>query len=99
MATESLTYDVAKEGEKIAQVLPKSGFGKAIYRGNQIASPVYKNALNEAFQEGAQYMIGDTAIDYYKNKLDYSMMNSAYTVFSRGKWAEIISEPIELTLE
>jgi len=70
MATESLTYDITQEGEKIVQALPKSGFGKAIYRGNQIASPIYKNALNESFQEGAQFFIGDAGIDYFKNKFD-----------------------------
>jgi hypothetical protein len=70
MATDAATYNVVKEGEKIVQSLPKTGFGKAMYRGNQIASPVYQNALNEALQEGAQFMIGDAGIDYFKNKLD-----------------------------
>jgi hypothetical protein len=70
MATDAATYDVVREGEKIVQSLPKTGFGKAMYRGNQIAGPVYQNALNEAFQEGAQFLIGDAGIDYFKNKLD-----------------------------
>jgi hypothetical protein len=47
MATDAATYNVAKEAEKIVQAMPKTGFGKAMYRGNQIASPVYQNALNE----------------------------------------------------
>lgn len=63
-----LTYKLTKEGDKVVQAIPKSGFGKAFARANEFAKPIYKSQLEEAFQEGAQYMSGETAIDYYKNK-------------------------------
>lgn len=65
---EKATYDLVREGDEIVKALPTSKFGKSFARINEITSPVYKNALIEAFQEGAQYMIGDAGIDYYKNK-------------------------------
>jgi hypothetical protein len=63
-----LTYKLTKEGDKVVQAMPKSGFGKAFARANEFAKPIYKSQIEEAFQEGAQYMIGEAGIDYYKNK-------------------------------
>lgn len=36
---------------------------------------------------------------YENNDLIYQMYGVSYTIFSKGKWAEIISEPIELSLD
>jgi len=65
---EKATYDLVKQGDEITKALPNTTFGKRFAKINEIASPVYKNALVEAFQEGAQFMIGDAGVDYYKNK-------------------------------
>jgi hypothetical protein len=67
---ESLTDDIMKEGEKYVLKTPNTSFGKTLQKVNKFTSPIYKNSLNEAFQEGAQYAIGVGAGEYFKNKFD-----------------------------
>ena len=67
---EGLTDDITKEAGKYVLKTPNTAFGKTLAKVNKFASPVYKNSLNEAFQEGAQFAIGVGASEYYKNKFD-----------------------------
>lgn len=66
-AAEKTILDAA--GKRVADI-PKSAITRSLSRANKYTAPIYENALTEAFQEGAQYMIGETGIDYYKNKFD-----------------------------
>ena len=67
---ESLTDDIIKQGDKYVLKTPTTSFGKTLQKVNKFSSPIYQNALNEAFQEGAQYAIGVGASEYFKNKFD-----------------------------
>lgn len=67
---ESLTDDIIKQGDKYVLKTPSTSFGKTLQKVNKFTSPIYKNSLNEAFQEGAQYAIGVGASEYFKNKFD-----------------------------
>jgi len=66
-AAEKTILDAA--GKRVADI-PKSAITRSLSRANKYTAPIYENALTEAFQEGAQYMIGETGIDYFKNKFD-----------------------------
>jgi hypothetical protein len=68
--TKAVEKTVVDAAGKRAADIPKTAVTRFLSRANKYTAPVYKNALTEAFQEGAQYMIGETAIDYYKNKFD-----------------------------
>lgn len=67
---ESMTEDIVEQGGKYVLKTPASQFGKTLAKVNKFTSPIYKNSLNEAFQEGAQYAIGVGASEYFKNKFD-----------------------------
>lgn len=66
-ATAETVLDQA--GKRVVS-LPTTGVGRFLNRAQKYTAPIYENSLTEAFQEGAQFMIGETAIDYYKNKFD-----------------------------
>jgi hypothetical protein len=67
---EDLTEDIVKKEGKYILKTPNTAFGKTLQKVNKFTSPIYKNALNESFQEGAQYAIGVGAGEYFKNKFD-----------------------------
>ena len=59
---------IKKEGQYMAN-LPKGLAGK-FSRANSVAAPIYKSKITEAFQEGAQFFIGEAGSEYYKNKFN-----------------------------
>ena len=67
---KAMTNQLVKDGEVMVEASAKTGFGKAFAKANSFAKPMYENAITEAYQEGAQFLIGDAGIDYYKNKFD-----------------------------
>jgi hypothetical protein len=67
---EKMTEDIIEKGGKYVLKTPNSAFGKTLAKVDKFASPIYKNSLNEAFQEGTQYAIGVGASEYFKNKFD-----------------------------
>jgi hypothetical protein len=67
---KAMTNQLIKDGEGFVEASAKSGFGKAFAKANKFAKPIYENSITEAYQEGAQFLIGDAGIDYYRNKFD-----------------------------
>lgn len=67
---KAMTNQLVKDGEVMVEASAKTGFGKAFAKANNFAKPIYENSITEAYQEGAQFLIGDAGIDYYKNKFD-----------------------------
>lgn len=68
--TKAVEKTVLDQAGKRAVDIPKTALTKFLSRANKYTAPIYENSLNEAFQEGAQFMIGETGIDYFKNKFD-----------------------------
>lgn len=66
----AMTNQLIKDGEGFVEASAKTGFGKAFAKANKFAKPIYENSITEAYQEGAQFLIGDAGIDYYRNKFD-----------------------------
>ncbi len=67
---KAMTNQLIKDGEGFVEASAKTGFGKAFAKANKFAKPIYENSITEAYQEGAQFLIGDAGIDYYRNKFD-----------------------------
>jgi hypothetical protein len=68
--SKGVTEKVVSDGEKYAAKLPKTMVGKAFSKAYRVSSPVLKNGITEMVQEGAQTMIGSTAVEYFKNKFN-----------------------------
>jgi hypothetical protein len=66
----TLTNAIVNDGEKFVEATAKTAFGRTFRNANRFAKPIYENALTEAFQEGAQFMIGDVGNSYFRNKFD-----------------------------
>jgi len=67
---KGLTEKVVNDGEKYVSTLPKTMVGKAFNKASRTVTPILKDGLTEMVQEGAQTMIGSTAVEYFKNKFN-----------------------------
>jgi len=68
--SKGITEKVVSDGEKYVTKLPKSMVGKAFSKASRTVSPILKDGITEMVQEGAQTMIGSTAVEYFKNKFN-----------------------------
>ena len=68
--SKGVTEKVVSDGEKYVTKLPKTMVGKAFSKAYRVSSPILKNGITEMVQEGAQTMIGSTAVEYFKNKFN-----------------------------
>jgi hypothetical protein len=68
--SKGVTEKVVSDGEKYVTKLPKSMVGKAFSKASRTVSPILKDGITEMVQEGAQTMIGSTAVEYFKNKFN-----------------------------
>ena len=68
--SKGITEKVVSDGEKYVAKLPKTMVGKAFNKAYRVSSPILKDGITEMVQEGAQTMIGSTAVEYFKNKFN-----------------------------
>lgn len=68
--SKGVTEKVVSDGEKYVAKLPKTMVGKAFNKAYRVSSPILKDGITEMVQEGAQTMIGSTAVEYFKNKFN-----------------------------
>ena len=68
--SKGITEKVVSDGEKYVTKLPKTMVGKAFNKAYRVSSPILKDGITEMVQEGAQTMIGSTAVEYFKNKFN-----------------------------